>query len=165
MLWTSRWNRTGEHRKPRILYLADRNFLVDDPKDKTFAPFAFRAGPLLRSNEGFTIPADEFLDRHRLAATDFRDIVVRAGEDAVAVVDGDFMKVLHQKGFRRAAGRCTFIAVHGYRGVLSGSLRVAAVDFREPFDRNLLVRASLPITRLMIAVISGRVSSTGPKSG
>jgi len=39
MLWSSRWNRTGEHRKPRILYLADRNFLVDDPKDKIFAPF------------------------------------------------------------------------------------------------------------------------------
>ena len=38
-LWTARWNRTGEHRKPRILYLADRNILVDDPKDKTFAPF------------------------------------------------------------------------------------------------------------------------------
>jgi type I restriction enzyme, R subunit len=33
-LWNSRWNRTGEHRKPRILYLADRNILVDDPKDK-----------------------------------------------------------------------------------------------------------------------------------
>lgn len=33
------WNRTGEHRRPRILYLADRNVLVDDPKDKTFAPF------------------------------------------------------------------------------------------------------------------------------
>ena len=26
-------------RKPRILYLADRNFLVDDPKDKTFSAF------------------------------------------------------------------------------------------------------------------------------
>ncbi len=38
-LWSSRWNRTGEYRKPRILYLADRNFLVDDPKDKDFAPF------------------------------------------------------------------------------------------------------------------------------
>jgi type I restriction enzyme, R subunit len=61
-LWSSRWNRTclplaptggeaqGEggidnrhpqsaFRKPRILYLADRNFLVDDPKDKIFAPF------------------------------------------------------------------------------------------------------------------------------
>lgn len=38
-LWNSRWNRTGEHRRPRILYLADRNVLVDDPKDKTFTPF------------------------------------------------------------------------------------------------------------------------------
>ncbi|HVM48812.1 MAG TPA: DEAD/DEAH box helicase family protein, partial [Candidatus Acidoferrum sp.] len=61
-LWSSRWNRTmsphpasshplppdgsgagGEghsaFRKPRILYLADRNFLVDDPKDKTFSAF------------------------------------------------------------------------------------------------------------------------------
>jgi type I site-specific restriction endonuclease len=28
-----------QHRKPRILYLADRNFLVDDPKDKTFSAF------------------------------------------------------------------------------------------------------------------------------
>jgi type I restriction enzyme R subunit len=38
-LWSSGWNRTGEFRKPRILYLADRNVLVDDPKDKIFAPF------------------------------------------------------------------------------------------------------------------------------
>jgi type I restriction enzyme R subunit len=38
-LWNSRWNQTGEHRRPRILYLADRNILVDDPKDKTFTPF------------------------------------------------------------------------------------------------------------------------------
>src|SRR5216683_2465392 len=38
-LWSTRWNRAGEHRRPRILYLADRNILVDDPKDKIFAPF------------------------------------------------------------------------------------------------------------------------------
>jgi len=38
-LWNPRWNRTGEHRRPKILYLADRNFLIDDPKDKTFIPF------------------------------------------------------------------------------------------------------------------------------
>jgi len=38
-LWNSRWNRTGDYRRPRILYLADRNILVDDPKDKIFAPF------------------------------------------------------------------------------------------------------------------------------
>jgi type I restriction enzyme R subunit len=38
-LWYSRWNRNGEHRRPRILYLADRNFLIDNPKAETFAPF------------------------------------------------------------------------------------------------------------------------------
>ena len=38
-LWNSHWNREGAHRRPRILYLADRNILIDDPKDKTFAPF------------------------------------------------------------------------------------------------------------------------------
>ena len=38
-LWSTRWNRTGEHRKPRMLFLADRNFLVDEPMAKDFAPF------------------------------------------------------------------------------------------------------------------------------
>jgi hypothetical protein len=38
-LWASRWTRAGEGRRPRILYLADRNILVDDPKDKIFTPF------------------------------------------------------------------------------------------------------------------------------
>jgi type I restriction enzyme R subunit len=39
-LWTAKWNtRADPARKPRILYLADRNFLIDDPKDKDFAPF------------------------------------------------------------------------------------------------------------------------------
>jgi type I restriction enzyme R subunit len=38
-LWNARWNRTGEYRRPRILYLADRDILVDDPKDKIFAAF------------------------------------------------------------------------------------------------------------------------------
>lgn len=39
-LWSSYWNKRGApQRHPRILYLADRTFLVDDPKDKIFAPF------------------------------------------------------------------------------------------------------------------------------
>jgi type I restriction enzyme R subunit len=38
-LWSSRWNRDGAHRRPRILYLSDRNILIDDPKDRIFAPF------------------------------------------------------------------------------------------------------------------------------
>lgn len=39
-LWSAKWNRKTEpNRRPKILYLADRNILVDDPKDKTFPPF------------------------------------------------------------------------------------------------------------------------------
>ncbi len=38
-LWSTRWNKTGEPRRPRILFLSDRSILVDDPKDKQFAPF------------------------------------------------------------------------------------------------------------------------------
>lgn len=38
-LWSSGWNRKGEYRKPKILFLADRNILVDDPKDKDFIHF------------------------------------------------------------------------------------------------------------------------------
>ncbi len=38
-LWSALWNKTGEYGHPKILYLADRNILIDDPKDKDFAPF------------------------------------------------------------------------------------------------------------------------------
>ena len=38
--WSSGWNARGEvGRRPRILFLADRNVLVDDPMAKDFAPF------------------------------------------------------------------------------------------------------------------------------
>ena len=38
-LWNARWNRTGDYRRPKILYLADRNILIDQPKDGIFAAF------------------------------------------------------------------------------------------------------------------------------
>lgn len=39
-LWSAKWNAKGDPtRKPRILFLADRNKLVDDPMGKDFAPF------------------------------------------------------------------------------------------------------------------------------
>lgn len=39
-LWSARWNRANDPvKRPKILFLADRNILVDDPKDKTFVPF------------------------------------------------------------------------------------------------------------------------------
>jgi type I restriction enzyme R subunit len=55
-LWNSRWNRTGEYRRPRILYLADRNILVDQPKDGIFAAFGdarykIESGEVVHSRE------------------------------------------------------------------------------------------------------------------
>lgn len=55
-LWNARWNRTGEHRRPKILYLADRNILVDQPKDGIFAAFGdarckIESGEAVKSRE------------------------------------------------------------------------------------------------------------------
>jgi type I restriction enzyme R subunit len=38
-LTQARWNRRGSRERPRILYLADRNVLVDKPKNDEFLPF------------------------------------------------------------------------------------------------------------------------------
>src|SRR5258706_292820 len=56
-LWRGGWNAKGQlGRRPRILFLADRSFLVDDPKDKTFAPFGdarhkISGGQVVKSRE------------------------------------------------------------------------------------------------------------------
>lgn len=38
-LWNNRWNRKGGHNRPKVLFLADRSILVDDPHSKDFAVF------------------------------------------------------------------------------------------------------------------------------
>src|ERR1039458_10271769 len=38
-LWNSRWNRKGEYRRPKVLFLADRSVLITDPHAKDFALF------------------------------------------------------------------------------------------------------------------------------
>lgn len=55
-LWNARWNGTGDHRRPRILYLADRNILIDQPKDGIFAAFGdarckIESGEVVKSRE------------------------------------------------------------------------------------------------------------------
>ena len=56
-LWSSRWNAKGDpNRKPRILYLADRNILVDDPYSKEFEAFGearhkIEQGQVVKSRE------------------------------------------------------------------------------------------------------------------
>jgi len=86
-LWSARWNRSGEFRRPRILYLADRNILVDDPKDKTFTPFGdarykIESGDAVHSREMyFAIYQALAEDERRLGlfksfAPDFFDLVI-----------------------------------------------------------------------------------------
>lgn len=38
-LWYNRWNTKAEHRRPKILFLADRSILVSDPHAKDFSVF------------------------------------------------------------------------------------------------------------------------------
>src|SRR5271156_4077255 len=76
-LWSSRWNKTGEHRKPRILYLADRNILIDDPKDKTFTPFGdarhkIESGEIVKSREMYFAIYQALAEDERRAGL-FRD--------------------------------------------------------------------------------------------
>ena len=86
-LWSAGWNTKGEAgRKPRILFLADRNVLIDDPMAKDFAPFGDArhkiAGQAVKSREMYfaiyqSIAADE--NRPGLFkeyAPDFFDLIV-----------------------------------------------------------------------------------------
>lgn len=38
-LWQYRWNTKSEHRRPKVLFIADRSVLVSDPHSKDFASF------------------------------------------------------------------------------------------------------------------------------
>jgi type I restriction enzyme R subunit len=86
-LWSAAWNSKGDHRKPRILFLADRNVLVDDPKDKTFAPFGdarhkIEKGEAIKSREMYfatyqSIAQDERRPGlYKEYARDFFDLVI-----------------------------------------------------------------------------------------
>jgi type I restriction enzyme R subunit len=86
-LWNAGWNKSGQHRKPRILYLSDRNILVDDPKDKDFAPFKearhkIENGQVVKSREMYfaiyqAIAEDERRPGlYREYSPDFFDLIV-----------------------------------------------------------------------------------------
>lgn len=86
-LWSASWNKRGDHRKPKILFLADRNILIDDPKDKTFAPFGdarwkIGAGRAVHSRDIYfstyqAIAEDERREGlYREYARDFFDLIV-----------------------------------------------------------------------------------------
>src|SRR5271167_3744182 len=67
-LWNGRWNRSGDYRRPRILYLADRNILVDQPKDGIFAAFEdarhkIESGEVVQSREMYFATYQALADR------------------------------------------------------------------------------------------------------
>ena len=86
-LWSSAWNARKETgRRPRILFLADRNVLIDDPMAKDFAPFGDArhkiSGEAIKSREMYfalyqAIAADENRPGlFREYAADFFDLIV-----------------------------------------------------------------------------------------
>jgi len=86
-LWQARWNRMGEHRRPKILYLSDRNILIDRPKDGIFAGFGdarkkIESGEIVQSREiYFAIYQALAEDKRREGlfksfAPDFFDLVI-----------------------------------------------------------------------------------------
>jgi len=87
-LWQTTWNRSGDPaRRPKILFLADRNVLVDDPKIKTFAPFGdarhkIENGEVVKSREMYfatyqSIAEDERrLGLYKEFEPDFFDLII-----------------------------------------------------------------------------------------
>jgi type I restriction enzyme R subunit len=86
-LWSARWNRTGEHRRPRILYLADRNILIDQPKDGIFSVFEdarhkIESGEIVKSREMYFAIYQALAEDERRAGifrsypADFFDLVI-----------------------------------------------------------------------------------------
>lgn len=86
-LWKAKWNRKGEARPPRILYLADRNILIDQPLTKEFATFeraAFKieGGNAPKSREMYFAIYQAIADRDgkpglfRQFSPDFFDLIV-----------------------------------------------------------------------------------------
>ncbi|MCL4213032.1 MAG: DEAD/DEAH box helicase family protein [Gemmatimonadales bacterium] len=87
-LWESRWNLANDPvKRPKILFLADRNILVDDPKDRDFVPFGdarhkIENGEVVQSREMYfsiyqAIAEDETRPGlYKEYARDFFDLIV-----------------------------------------------------------------------------------------
>jgi type I restriction enzyme R subunit len=86
-LWSSRWNKKETGRQPKILFLADRNVLVDDPMARDFRPFGdarhkIVGGEAVKSRDMYfaiyqSIARDEVRPGlYREYARDFFDVII-----------------------------------------------------------------------------------------
>ncbi len=67
-LWNNRWNTKGEHRRPKVLFLADRSVLVSDPHAKDFALFG--DARCLVPEEGLTSSREIYFSTYQSLAED-----------------------------------------------------------------------------------------------
>jgi type I restriction enzyme R subunit len=75
-LWNNRWNLKGEHRRPKILFLADRSVLITDPHAKDFAIFG--DARCLVPEEGLSSAREIYFSTYQSLAEDsFRTGVFR----------------------------------------------------------------------------------------
>jgi type I restriction enzyme R subunit len=75
-LWNNRWNNTGEHRRPKVLFLADRKVLVDDPYAKDFAVFGDARASVF--DDGATTSREIYFSTYQsLAESESRDGLFR----------------------------------------------------------------------------------------
>jgi type I restriction enzyme R subunit len=85
-LWSAGWTAAGRAGKPRVLFLADRNKLVDDPMARDFAPFgdarAKLSGVAVRGREMHFALCQSLADRdgqpglYRQYPPDYFDLIV-----------------------------------------------------------------------------------------
>jgi type I restriction enzyme R subunit len=80
-LWGSRWNLEGAYRRPKILYLADRNILVDDPKDKTFEVFGdarhkIESSHISKGRDIYFATYQTMINVYKAYPADFFDVVI-----------------------------------------------------------------------------------------
>lgn len=87
-LWSTRWNRSNDPvKRTKILFLADRNILVDDPKDKTFVTFGdarhkIENGEAIKSREMYFATYQSIAEDERRPglykeyAPDFFDLII-----------------------------------------------------------------------------------------
>ena len=67
-LWNNRWNTKGEHRRPKILFLADRSVLITDPHSKDFSVFG--NARCLVPDEGLTNSREIYFSTYQSLAED-----------------------------------------------------------------------------------------------
>lgn len=67
-LWNNRWNLEGKHRHPKVMFLADRTVLIDDPYIKDFEVFG--NARWISTSDDFSMSRDIYFTTYQAIAAD-----------------------------------------------------------------------------------------------